>query len=238
MCAAAWSVPGGRRSAQFVMEVETMRGTRPAPVRRVAAGVLVGALALALLAVSDDTPRVESAKPVRPTPTPTTTPPPAVGLMVMAYNIHHGENTKQQYDLQAIADVINAQRPVLAALNEVDKAWGERSNFDDQPAKLAQMTGMIPCYGPNLTSGSAQYGNLILSTYPTLECKNTLRTASPGRVSSSRKTRTNSGANRTSSAARAAGSASCGAFGSRITLLTRVVLPWGSRRRGGGRGGP
>ena len=145
MCAAAWSVPGGRRSAQFVMEVETMRGTRPAPVRRVAAGVLVGALALALLAVSDDTPRVESAKPVRPTPTPTTTPPPAVGLMVMAYNIHHGENTKQQYDLQAIADIINAQRPVLAALNEVDKAWGERSNFDDQPAKLAQMTGMIPC---------------------------------------------------------------------------------------------
>lgn len=97
------------------------------------------------------------------------------GLVAMAYNIHHGENTDQQYNLQAIADVINAQNPALVALNEVDKAWSSRSNLDDQPARLAQMTGLNPCYGPNLTNvGGGQYGNLVLSRSVILECKNTL----------------------------------------------------------------
>lgn len=95
-------------------------------------------------------------------------------LVVMAYNIHHGVDVNDTYNLQAIADVINAQTPALVAVNEVDKAWGSRSNFDDQPARLSQMTGLNWCYGPNLTNGTGQYGNLILSRYTILECKNTL----------------------------------------------------------------
>ena len=40
-------------------------------------------------------------------------------LRVMSYNIHHGEGTDGEFDLQRIADVINARRPDLVALQEV-----------------------------------------------------------------------------------------------------------------------
>lgn len=96
-------------------------------------------------------------------------------LAVMSFNIRHGVNMDGEYNLPAIAGVINAHDVVLVGLQEVDRRWSSRSNEEDQPALLAGMTGTNACYGPNLTNASAgQYGNLILSKYPILECRNTL----------------------------------------------------------------
>lgn len=117
----------------------------------------------------------EAARPPKPTPTPTPTTPPATGTVVMLFNIQHGESVDGNYNLQAVADKINGANPTFALLQEVDRRWDARSNNDDQPALLAQKTGMNACYGPNLTNASGgNYGNLILSKLPILSCTNTL----------------------------------------------------------------
>jgi endonuclease/exonuclease/phosphatase family metal-dependent hydrolase len=110
---------------------------------------------------------------VAPAATSAPAPEPAPGeLRVMTYNIHHGESPAGKYDLASIAEVIRAQRPSIVALQEVDRRWGARSASDDQPAKLAELSGMRPCYGVNLDRSGAQYGNLILSRHPLSECAN------------------------------------------------------------------
>jgi len=91
----------------------------------------------------------------------------------MTFNIHAGVGLDGRYDLERIAAMVNAVRPDLAGLQEVDRHYDERSQFDDQPALLAQITGMAPCYGPTIVRGSSEYGNLILSRLPILSTRAT-----------------------------------------------------------------
>jgi len=91
----------------------------------------------------------------------------------MTFNIRRGEGMDRQYDLARSAAVITSMGVDVAAIQEVDRAWSARSAFDDQPARLAALTGMRPCYGPNLTSAAGgEYGTLVLSRLPILECLN------------------------------------------------------------------
>lgn len=117
-------------------------------------------------------------------------------LRVMTYNIKHGQtndacedppatpdvvpNQECALDLERSVEAIRTQDPDVVAIQEVDRFWA-RSGEVDQPAQLAVMLGMNPCYAPNLdhqadshSSQAHQYGVLILSKAPIVSCENTL----------------------------------------------------------------
>jgi len=85
-----------------------------------------------------------------------------------------------QLDLQASIDVIRAQDPDIIGMQEIDRFWA-RSAYLDEPAVLAAGLGMEHyCYGANLDHAPDshslvphQYGTLIISRFPILECTNT-----------------------------------------------------------------
>ncbi|NLK07494.1 MAG: hypothetical protein GX316_02200 [Firmicutes bacterium] len=98
------------------------------------------------------------------------------GVQVMTYNIHHGKGLSGELDLEKIAAVIKASKADIVGLQEVDRNFGERSNFQDQPELLAHYLGMHYVYGESLKvrhlrpgRGVGYYGNLLLSRYPILE---------------------------------------------------------------------
>ena len=64
-----------------------------------------------------------------------------VRLRVMTYNIHHGHGMDGKFDLSRTIQVINAAKPDLLALQEVDSKC-ERSRRVDEPQELAAQTGM------------------------------------------------------------------------------------------------
>lgn len=67
---------------------------------------------------------------------------PAETLRVMTFNIAAGSG-----DLRRTADVIRASGVDIAALQEVDVNWSERSSFADQAADLAAMLDMEVRFG-------------------------------------------------------------------------------------------
>jgi endonuclease/exonuclease/phosphatase family metal-dependent hydrolase len=117
-------------------------------------------------------------------------------LRVMTYNIKHGQGNDAcedpeatpgvvppqdcAVDLERAADVIRAQDPDVIAIQEVDRFWA-RSGVEDQPARLAELLSMNPCYAANLdhpadehSEQPHQYGVLILTKAPVISCQNTL----------------------------------------------------------------
>lgn len=118
-------------------------------------------------------------------------------LRVMSYNIKHGMTNATctqppripgqppfpdcQLDLEASIDVIRAQDPDIVGMQEIDRFWA-RSAYLDEPAVIAAGLGMNHyCYAPNLDHAPDthslvphQYGTLIVSRFPILECTNTL----------------------------------------------------------------
>jgi endonuclease/exonuclease/phosphatase family metal-dependent hydrolase len=99
----------------------------------------------------------------------------------MSYNIHHGRGVDDRLDLARIAAGIRNSGADIAGLQEVDRHWGERSDFADQAAELARALGMHVVYGANLDldpldpgGPRRQYGNAILSDAPIREWRNTL----------------------------------------------------------------
>lgn len=98
-------------------------------------------------------------------------PPPGETVRLMAYNIHHGEGTDGDLDLERIAEVINAQQPDLVALQEVDRGV-RRTGREDQAVRLAQLTGLAPAFGAFMDYDGGEYGMAILSRWPMLEVEN------------------------------------------------------------------
>jgi len=118
-------------------------------------------------------------------------------LRVMSYNIKHGQTNTPctqppripgqdpfpdcNLNLQASIDVIRAQDPDIVGMEEIDRFWA-RSGYVDEPAEIAAGLGMEHyCYAANLnhppdshSSIPHQYGVLIVSRFPILECTNTL----------------------------------------------------------------
>lgn len=83
----------------------------------------------------------------------------------MTYNIHVGVGMDKKLDLQRIADVINAARPDLVGLQEVDRGV-KRTEGKDEIAELAGMTKMEYAFAPNLDYQGGKYGVAILSRLP------------------------------------------------------------------------
>lgn len=118
-------------------------------------------------------------------------------LRVMSYNIKHGQTNASctqpprtpgqdpfhdcNLDLQASIDVMRAHTPGVVAVQEVDRFWA-RSAYVDEPAAIARGLGMEHhCYAANLdhapdthSSIPHQYGTVIVSRFPILDCSNTL----------------------------------------------------------------
>ena len=92
-------------------------------------------------------------------------------VRVMSYNIHHGRGTDGKFDYERIAAVINAEKPDLVALQEVDRKT-TRSSGVDQAAKLGELTGMHHVYGAAMPYAGGEYGEAILSRWPILSFKN------------------------------------------------------------------
>jgi endonuclease/exonuclease/phosphatase family metal-dependent hydrolase len=118
-------------------------------------------------------------------------------LRVMTYNIKHGQTNAPctqppripgqdpfpdcNLDLQASIDVMRAHDPDIVGVQEVDRFWA-RSAYVDEPAAIAAGLGMEHyCYAANLdhapdthSSIPHQYGTVIVSRFPILDCSNTL----------------------------------------------------------------
>ena len=122
-------------------------------------------------------------------------------LRVMTYNIKHGMSNAAcaqpapapvppgepripypdcGLDLEGAAAVVRAYDPDIIGLQEIDRFWA-RSAYLDEPAALAAALGRKHhCYGANLNHNPDshanvphQYGTVIISRYPILECSNT-----------------------------------------------------------------
>lgn len=106
---------------------------------------------------------------------------PARPLTVMTYNIHHGAGIDGVLDLERIAVLIEKSGADVIGLQEVDRHWDVRSNWEDQPAWFAQRLKMHYAYAANLDlppvnpgEPRRQYGTAILSKYPIKNFTNTL----------------------------------------------------------------
>jgi len=98
-------------------------------------------------------------------------------MKIMSFNIHHGRGLDEILSLKRIAEIIREADATVVGLQEVDRHFGERSEFQDQAKELAKLLNFNYVYGPNInvqtTGGEVkQYGNAILSIYPILESEN------------------------------------------------------------------
>ena len=73
-------------------------------------------------------------------------------------------------DIAEIAAEIEAVRPDLVSLNEVDTDTS-RTRLDE-PAYLAAATGLHVVYGPNLIYDGGPFGNAVLTRYPVVDSHN------------------------------------------------------------------
>ena len=92
-------------------------------------------------------------------------------IRALSYNIRHGEGMDRKIDLVRIAEVIKSISPDVVSLQEVDINM-ERTGGIDQPAELANLTGLNVAFGPAIIRRNSQYGNAILSCYPLSNVEN------------------------------------------------------------------
>lgn len=100
-------------------------------------------------------------------------------LRMMSYNIQTGIGTDTNYDLDRTVEAIRESGADVIGLQEVDKYWGDRSNFDDVLKILADALDMHSFYAPIYDFDSEdpevpnrQYGLAILSKYPITQAIN------------------------------------------------------------------
>ena len=95
---------------------------------------------------------------------------PAPVLRILQFNIRAARSVGGYVDLAQIAAEIEAVRPDLVSLNEVDSDTS-RTRVDE-PAYLAAATGLHVVYGPNLIYDGGPFGNAILTRYPVVDSDN------------------------------------------------------------------
>lgn len=99
-------------------------------------------------------------------------------MRIISYNIHHGTDLDGKLDLERIAKLIHESKATIIGLQEVDKYYGERSDFKDQAKELAKLLNFHYCYGVNLNLeptenniNNRQYGIATLSKYPIINAE-------------------------------------------------------------------
>ncbi len=97
-------------------------------------------------------------------------------VKIMSYNIHHGADHQERYDLSGCAKVINEAQTDIVAIQEIERFWDRRSNFEDQVVRLADLTSFTHhCFGASLSKldggHMAYYGKAVLSRFPIISFK-------------------------------------------------------------------
>jgi endonuclease/exonuclease/phosphatase family metal-dependent hydrolase len=93
-------------------------------------------------------------------------------LRVLQFNIHFGVGRDTDaVELATLASEIEAVRPDLVSLNEVDSG-AYRSRRIDEAGYLAGVTGLRAVYGPNLPWQGGRFGNAILTRFPVVASRN------------------------------------------------------------------
>lgn len=87
---------------------------------------------------------------------------PAETIRVMTYNVHNGFNTNGHLDLEALAQLIEAEQPDIVALQEVSRGWVVNGSVD-MVSWFRQRLGMAYAFGP---SSDVLWGQAIFSRYP------------------------------------------------------------------------
>ncbi len=102
-----------------------------------------------------------------------------VSVDVMSYNIHHGVGLDGKLNLERSADVIKEADAEIVGIQEVDRYYGDRSDFKDVAKELADLLGYHYVFAANLNLEPAdghaenrQYGTAILSEYPIIDSEN------------------------------------------------------------------
>ncbi|WP_031526828.1 endonuclease/exonuclease/phosphatase family protein [Dyadobacter crusticola] len=90
---------------------------------------------------------------------------------VMTYNIHHANppSAGDKIDIEAIAKVINAEKPHFVALQEVDVNTGRSGKGKNQAQQLAELTGMKFYFSKAIDHGGGDYGVAVLSKFPIVD---------------------------------------------------------------------
>ena len=92
-------------------------------------------------------------------------------VKVLSFNILHGATTKGNFDLRAIAKVINDANPDFVALQEVDFKTNRAKNYD-LATELGWRTKMTSLFGKAMNYDGGKYGEGILSKYTLLSSRN------------------------------------------------------------------
>lgn len=94
-----------------------------------------------------------------------------ITLKVMTYNIHHGNppSAGDKIDIPAIAKVINAEKPDLVALQEVDVNTIRSGKGINQASELARLTGMYYYFSKAIDFQGGDYGVAVLSRFPIVD---------------------------------------------------------------------
>jgi endonuclease/exonuclease/phosphatase family metal-dependent hydrolase len=88
-------------------------------------------------------------------------------LKVATYNIHIGKDADNNLNLESTIETLRATGADLIGLQEIER-HSPRSQFADQPRKLAEALGMQYHFEPALSVGPFEFGNAVLSRYPIL----------------------------------------------------------------------
>ena len=95
-------------------------------------------------------------------------------LKLLTYNIHHGANGGDIFNLDATVETIRRSGADIVALQEVDRVWGERSSYCDEARYIAQKLAMNYAFGATLKKdlsppGAGEFGIMILSKYKIMD---------------------------------------------------------------------
>jgi endonuclease/exonuclease/phosphatase family metal-dependent hydrolase len=100
-------------------------------------------------------------------------------VRVMTFNILHGANTDDSFDIDRIAQVIKDANPDLVALQEVDYKTNRARQYD-LVTELGWRTKMSPLFGKAMSYDGGEYGEGILSKYSFIQTRNVPLPFSPG----------------------------------------------------------
>lgn len=90
---------------------------------------------------------------------------------VMTYNIHHCNppSAGDKIDVEAIAKVINAEKPDFVALQEVDVNTERSGKGKNQAQQLAELTGMKFYFSKAIDHQGGDYGVAVLTKFPIVD---------------------------------------------------------------------
>ena len=91
-------------------------------------------------------------------------------IRIMTYNVRRCTGLDGRVRPERIASIISHFNPDVVALQEVD-VNRKRTAFENQPERLATLTGMTSFFFPRITEGTEQYGIAVLSKLPVEDVK-------------------------------------------------------------------